>query len=284
MYPITLTKPLNDIEICGSKLGDLNPPDFKYPWELVKWHQEEIIKNLELQIKNYKSNTNYKLKITNYENVVLDESSGPIVINENVEIKPFTYIEGPCYIGQDTKIQPHSQIRKNTSIGHTCKIGGEVSGSIIQPYTNKAHHGFVGDSYIGSWVNLGAGTTTSNLKNTYGNVRVKPDFGAKSGFEKIDTGMQFFGCVIGDYSKAAINTSIYTGKIIGVCAHLFGIISENVGSFIMKMPDNSQKEFNLEAALRMQERQMARRNVQPSKDDIEILKKVFRETKGERKF
>ncbi|HCA67166.1 MAG TPA: hypothetical protein DEP11_02820 [Candidatus Jacksonbacteria bacterium] len=230
--------------------------------------------------------TDYELREKNVyvgKNVAIDQfvifntDQGVIIIDDCAHVYPFSYIEGPCYIGAHTEIKSHSQIRKNTSIGHHCKIGGEVSGSIFQPYTNKAHHGFVGDSYIGSWVNLGAGTTTSNLKNTYGPVRIE-----YSG-EKIDTGMQFLGCIIGDYVKTAINTSIYTGKIIGVYAQLFGCVTENIGSFVMDTHEG-KKVFELESAIRAQKRSFERRGIEQKEEDIEFLKRVFEETKDERSF
>jgi len=280
MYPITLTKKLDDIEICGMRLKDLEHPDFEYPWEIIAWQRENALKIVELRI------TDYELREKNVyvgKNVAIDQfvifntDQGVIIIDDCAHVYPFSYIEGPCYIGAHTEIKSHSQIRKNTSIGHHCKIGGEVSGSIFQPYTNKAHHGFVGDSYIGSWVNLGAGTTTSNLKNTYGPVRIE-----YSG-EKIDTGMQFLGCIIGDYVKTAINTSIYTGKIIGVYAQLFGCVTENIGSFVMDTHEG-KKVFELESAIRAQKRSFERRGIEQKEEDIEFLKRVFEETKDERSF
>ena len=288
MYPITLIKNLEDIEICGMRLGNLEHPGFKFWWEIIVWLRDSITQILKLKTQNYNSNlkayespkdvyVGNNIVISQY--VVFDPSGGQIIIDDEVKIGPFSYIEGPCYIGENCQIMPHSQIRKNTSIGHHCKIGGEVSGSIFQPYTNKAHYGFIGDSYIGSWVNLGAGTSCSNLKNTYGNVKCQMS-NVKS--DRIDTGQQFLGSVIGDYAKAAINTSIYTGKIIGVYAQLFGVIDENVGSFVMKMPDDSQKEFELDAAIRCQKRMFERRGVAQTEDDVKMLERAFEETRGER--
>src|SRR3989338_64753 len=286
MYPITLTKKLDDIEICGMRLGELNHPDFTYPWEIIDWFRKSIVQSSKLKVQSFSSKfksyekargvyVGQEVKIDEF--VVLNTEQGEIIIDDGAHLYPFSYIEGPCYIGAHTEIKPHSQIRKNTLIGHHCKIGGEVSDSIFQPYTNKAHHGFVGDSYIGSWVNLGAGTTTSNLKNTYGPVRIE-----YSG-EKIDTGMQFLGCIMGDYVKTAINTSIYTGKIIGVYAQLFGCVTENIGSFVMDTHEG-KKVFELESAIRAQKRMFERRGIEQKEEDIEFLKRVFEETKDERSF
>src|SRR3989338_7090663 len=279
MYPITLTKQLDDIEICGMRLKDLEHPDFEYPWEIIAWQRENALKIVELRI------TDYELREKNVyvgKNVAIDQfvifntDQGVIIIDDCAHVYPFSYIEGPCYIGAHTEIKSHSQIRKNTSIGHHCKIGGEVSGSIFQPYTNKAHHGFVGDSYIGSWVNLGAGTTTSNLKNTYGPVRVEYEG------KRIDTGLQFLGCIMGDYVKTAINTSMYTGKIIGAYAQLFGCTRENVGSFVMDTHDG-KKEFELDAALRAPGGMVEKRGKLQTDADKKFMSDVFGKTRDERK-
>jgi len=160
-----------------------------------------------------------------HEMVAFNTASGPIVIDEGVTINAFAALNGPLYIGKNTTIASHTLLKGPVTIGHTCKVGGEVSSAIIEPLTNKSHFGYLGTSYVGSWVNLGAGTTNSNLKNTYGSVRVEYEAG------KCDTGMQFMGCVIGDYSKTAIHTSIFTGKIIGVCSNVYGTVTKNVPSF-----------------------------------------------------
>ena len=120
----------------------------------------------------------------------------------------------------------HAALKDGVSLGHTVKIGGEVEASVIEPYTNKQHHGFLGHSYLGSWINLGAGTCNSDLKNTYGKINIQ------YGEQKVATGMQFLGCIIGDYSKTAINTSIFTGKVIGVCSMMYGFVTSNVPSYV----------------------------------------------------
>jgi len=151
-----------------------------------------------------------------------------------------------------------------------------VAESVVESFTNKAHYGFIGHSYVGSWVNIGGGTSNSDLKNTYGSVRVK------IGKKKIDTDMQFFGTIIGDYAKTAVNTAIYTGKLVGVGASCYGIISENVPSFSHATPKGLY-EFKLEAALKMQQRMFERRNKEAAKEDKELLKSVFEKTKKDRK-
>ena len=145
--------------------------------------------------------------VTIADTAVLRAHGGPIVLEQGVEIMDFTYITGPVHVGAGTRIIERASVKENVSIGERCKIGGEIEASVIEGYTNKQHHGFLGHSYVGSWVNLGAGTSNSDLKNSYGEVRLEFHHA------KVDTGMQFLGAVIGDYAKSAINTSIFTGKI-----------------------------------------------------------------------
>ncbi len=153
--------------------------------------------------------------------VVIDGSTGPVVIDEEVSIMANCVISGPAYIGKKTVIKAGTTIYENTSIGPVCKIGGEVEGSIIQGYVNKQHSGFMGHSYLGEWINLGAGTSNSDLKNNYKPVSVHSIYHKQD----IDTGMQLMGCLIGDHSKFGINSTINSGAVIGFGCNIYG---ENV--------------------------------------------------------
>jgi UDP-N-acetylglucosamine diphosphorylase / glucose-1-phosphate thymidylyltransferase / UDP-N-acetylgalactosamine diphosphorylase / glucosamine-1-phosphate N-acetyltransferase / galactosamine-1-phosphate N-acetyltransferase len=146
--------------------------------------------------------------------VVLDASDGPIFILEGAHIQAFTRISGPCFIGRNATILGGDV--RGCSIGAVSKIRGEVSGSIVHGYSNKGHEGFVGNSYLGEWVNLGAGTTTSNLKNTYGSVSLWTPTGVRG------TGMQFLGTLFGDHVKTGIGTMLTTGTVLGAGANVFG--------------------------------------------------------------
>jgi UDP-N-acetylglucosamine diphosphorylase/glucosamine-1-phosphate N-acetyltransferase len=146
--------------------------------------------------------------------VVLDASEGPILIRRGVTIASFTRIVGPCYIGEDSHIIGDSI--RGCSIGNVCKVRGEMAASVMLGHANKGHTGFVGSSYIGRWVNLGAGTTTSNLKNTYGSVQLWTPAGIR------DTGLQFLGSMIGDHAKTGIGTMLTTGCVVGAGANIFG--------------------------------------------------------------
>lgn len=200
----------------------------------------------------------------------IDVSDGPVILEEGVKIGPFTHLAGPIYAGANTRVAEHASIKDGVALGHTVKLGGEVEASIIEPYTNKQHHGFLGHSYLGSWINLGAGTCNSDLKNTYGKINV--DYGD----EKVASGMQFLGCIMGDYSKTAINTSIFTGKVIGVCSMLYGFVTSNVPSFV-----NYGRTFGQTALLpadvmiTTQMRMFARRNVKQRDCDKQLIRDMY---------
>ncbi|MDG2012422.1 MAG: putative sugar nucleotidyl transferase, partial [Pirellulaceae bacterium] len=135
------------------------------------------------------------------DHIVTGTQTGPIVLETGWSIGPFTLLQGPIFMDTHSRINEHTAIKESVSIGPTCKIGGEVEATVIEGFSNKQHHGFLGHSYLGSWINLGAGTCNSDLKNTYGLVNMQ------HGNQRINTGMQFVGCFIGDYAKTAINTS-----------------------------------------------------------------------------
>ena len=146
--------------------------------------------------------------------VVLDASAGPILIRKGAVIAPFTYLIGPIAIGRDSQILGDRVA--NSSIGDHCKVRGEFSNTIVLGHSNKGHAGFVGHSYLGRWVNLGAMTTTIRPKNTYGPVQLWTPSGMR------DTGQQFLGTFFGDHAKTGIGTMLNTGTVIGAGANVFG--------------------------------------------------------------
>ena len=158
---------------------------------------------------------------------ILDAEHGPIYVGEKVTIHPGAVIQGPCYIGDGCTIQPGASIRTGCSIGMVCKVGGEVEGTIFHGYSNKQHDGFIGHSYVGEWVNLGADTVGSDLKNTYGPVRV-PINGIP-----VYSGQSFIGAFIGDHTKTAIRTALPTGCVIGYACNIAvgGFVPQFVPSF-----------------------------------------------------
>jgi len=210
---------------------------------------------------------------------ITDTTRGPIIFEEGVKIGPFCHFRGPVYVGKNTKIVEYAALKDAVSVGSTAKVGGEVEASIIETYSNKQHHGFLGHSYLGSWVNLGAGTSNSDLKNTYGEVTME------YGGAKVKTGMQFVGSFIGDYAKTAINTSIFTGKTIGACSMLYGFITTNVPSFVNYARTFGQvTETGIETLVSTQARMFARRNVEQRPCDIQLLRDIYEMTKHERQL
>jgi UDP-N-acetylglucosamine diphosphorylase/glucosamine-1-phosphate N-acetyltransferase len=147
--------------------------------------------------------------------VVIDARSGPVYIGEKVKIAPQTRVEGPAYIGDGCQLVG-GNIRGGCSFGTGCRIGGEVEESIFHGYSNKYHDGFIGHAYVGEWVNLGALTTNSDLKNNYGNIKVELPTGM------VDTGLNKVGSFIGDHTKTGIGTLLTTGMVVGFGVNLFG--------------------------------------------------------------
>jgi len=146
--------------------------------------------------------------------VVLDATTGPILIRKGATISSFSRLVGPCYVGPNATVVADAV--RSCSIGELCKVRGEISNSVMLGHSNKGHTGFVGHSYLGRWVNLGAGTTTSNLKNTYGNVQIWTPAGMR------DTRLQFLGTMFGDHVKTGIGTMLTTGTVLGAGANIYG--------------------------------------------------------------
>ena len=206
-----------------------------------------------------------------------DTKEGFIIIDKDTRISPFVFLKGPLYIGQGCRITERASIKEMCHVSDHCKVGGEVECSIMESYSNKQHHGFLGHSWVGSWVNLGAGTSSSDLKNTYGEVTIEYQG------RKVPTGMQFLGCIIGDYSKTAINTSIFTGKVIGVASYVYGFATTNVPSFCNYARDFGQMtEHYLPAVVRTQQRMFARRDVRQTRAHIKLLEDIYEITRDER--
>jgi UDP-N-acetylglucosamine diphosphorylase/glucosamine-1-phosphate N-acetyltransferase len=209
---------------------------------------------------------------------VLDAEEGPIILGRNVTVMSNAVIEGPAYVGDHSLIKIGAKIYHGTAIGPHCKVGGEVEASVLQSYANKQHEGFLGHSYLGSWVNLGADTNTSDLKNTYGTIRV-----AING-EMIETGHQFVGLTMGDHSKSGINVMFDTGSVVGVSCNIYGaaIPPKALPSFSWS-GEGRCEAYDLEKGLETARRVMARRNVAMSEAYERLFRGVHRSTSGERK-
>ncbi len=206
--------------------------------------------------------------------VILDTRNGPVILQENVVVEPFTILEGPVFVGANSVIRSHSHLR-DTAVGPTCKVGGEIHGSIFQEFSNKQHAGFLGHSYVGAWVNIGAGATTSNLKNTYGTVRIELPSGT------VDTGTPFLGSLIGDHAKIGIQSALTTGSAIGV-----GTVyartrfsPKRIPSFVL-LREEGAEIFRLDKAIEVARRMMHRRNVVMSDEEERVLRQVFERESG----
>jgi UDP-N-acetylglucosamine diphosphorylase/glucosamine-1-phosphate N-acetyltransferase len=195
-----------------------------------------------------------------FPSVVLDSSAGPIVVDEEATLRPNAVICGPAYIGKGSTVLDGAVIRPNCAIGPVCKVNGEVSGTIFQSHANKAHDGFVGDSWIGQWANLGAGTITSNLLNTYSEIVSQSSPEAK----RQKTGLTFFGAIVGDHVKTAIGTRLMTGSVIGTGAMiaLSAHAPTSIGRFAW-ITDEGQRNYRTEKFLEVMGAVMARRGITP---------------------
>ena len=189
--------------------------------------------------------------------VILDATDGPILIRRGATIAAFSRIVGPCYIGEDSHIV--GDAIRACSIGDVCKVRGEIASTIMLGHSNKGHTGFVGSSYIGRWVNLGAGTTTSNLKNTYGPVQMWTPRGIE------DTSLQFLGSLIGDHAKTGIGTMLTTGCVVGAGANVYGahVTPKKIPPFAWGDSEPYAK-FDSEKFIEVAKRMMARRHVELS--------------------
>jgi len=266
-----------------------------YPWDLISNNGEQIISDFNLLTSKVDGS---KIKGKIYAGahlinedkifidegakvkpgVVLDAENGPIYIGKDAKIFPNAVIEGPAFIGNKSAIKIGAKIYENTSIGEVCKVGGEVEESIIHSYSNKQHDGFLGHAYLGMWVNLGADTNNSDLKNNYGSVKVIING------EQVDSGSMFVGLTMGDHSKAAINTMFNTGTVVGVSSNIFGagFPKKYVPSFAWGGSD-STTSYDVEKALDVARKVMARRNIKLTDVEERIFRYIFDLTSEERK-
>ncbi|ULC58872.1 GlmU family protein [Flaviramulus sp. BrNp1-15] len=214
------------------------------------------------------------------EFTTLNASSGPIYIGKDTEIMEGSIIRGPFALCEHATVKLGAKIYGPTTVGPHCKVGGEVNNSVLFGYSNKGHEGFLGNSVLGEWCNLGADTNTSNLKNNYAEVRLW-DYQTE-GFAK--TGLQFCGLMMGDHSKCGINTMFNTGTVVGVNANIFG--SGYPRNFVPSFSWGGSSGFTTyltKKAFEVAKVVMARRKIEFSEQDEAILEHVFEETKKYRR-
>ncbi len=210
--------------------------------------------------------------------VVLDTSGGPVIIDKGAIVYPFSRIEGPACIGEDTQIFG-AKVRENTAIGPVCMVGGEVEESIMHGYSNKYHDGFLGHSYICEWVNLGALTTNSDIKNDYSIVQVY------NRGELFDTNQTKVGCFIGDHTKTSIGTFLNTGSVLGIMSNVMGVggvLPKFIPSFCWFMNNKPFKGYGFRMFIKTAETAMSRRDKKLTEDDIRLLEYTYKLVKPER--
>lgn len=269
------------VGIWGDVENPLSPPPYpeevidiellKYPWEIVREIPKRVVEDME---KLNMPELSIPEELGKRKDIIIEP---PVYIEEGVVIEPFTYIRGPVSIRENSIVRAHSYIRDGVSIGKTCKVAGEIEGAVFQGYSNKQHYGFLGHSYIGEWVNLGAGTTNSDLKNNYSSVRMY----VERGF--VDTGMQFLGCIIGDHTKTAIGTCINTGSVIGFCVNIFtrSFPEKFVPSFVWY--GEEKEEYRFDKAFDTAKKMMKRRGVEVGEEYKKLMERIFKETGEERR-
>lgn len=284
----TLKSRVDFLELDANMVG--------YIWDLVSRNRSEIVADFELMkphldIKNMSEPSQVDDRALIYDvekvyigkdssvdgQVVLDAREGPIFIGERVTIQPHTRVSGPCYIGEDC-VLVGGKVGGGSSIGPVCRIGGEVEQSVFLGYSNKYHEGFLGHSYLGEWVNLGALTTNSDLKNNYGPVKVMVDGSL------VDSGLAKVGAFLGDHVKTGIGTLLNTGMTVGFASNLFGggMIEERTVPPFSWAGAGKREEYRLDKAIETAQAVMKRRNVELKSEEIDIFKEIFKLTERER--
>jgi UDP-N-acetylglucosamine diphosphorylase/glucosamine-1-phosphate N-acetyltransferase len=211
---------------------------------------------------------------------ILNAENGPIYIGKNASIQEGAVIQGPFAIGESSVLAQGAKIRPNTTVGPFCKVGGEVSNCVIFGYSNKGHDGYLGNSVLGEWCNLGANTNNSNLKNDHSAVKIHNYATGKLE----STGLLFCGLFMGDYSKAGISTMFNTGTVVGVSVNVFGagFQSKHIPSFSWGGNAEGFTEYRFEKAVAVAKDTVSRRNVIFDETDEKIMKQVFEQTKNQR--
>ncbi len=199
---------------------------------------------------------------------ILNASEGPIYIAKDAEVMEGAIIRGPFALGEHAVVKMAAKIYGPTTVGPYSKVGGEISNSVFQAYSNKGHDGFLGNSVVGEWCNFGADTNSSNLMNTYGKLKIHSYLSNKSE----QTEITFCGVIMGDHSKTGINTMLNTATVVGVSANIFGAGFPNkyVPSFTWGGTESSSK-FKLDKAFEVAQNMMSRRNLNLSSTDKKIL-------------
>jgi UDP-N-acetylglucosamine diphosphorylase/glucosamine-1-phosphate N-acetyltransferase len=269
---------MNRVEMPKARL-------LSFPWQLIELNARVItddFNKLPFRGESEESVTYPGVHVINEDNVVigegaviksgavLDATDGPIAIGDRTVVMPNACIIGPASIGADCIIRAGAKILKGTSTGRVCKVGGEVEGTIISSYSNKQHDGFIGHSYLGEWVNIGAASNNSDLKNNYSAVRMWCAGAIRN------TGRQFMGLIMGDHTKTGINTLFNTGTVVGFNCNIYS--SELPGKFVPSFSwghGSEMTEYDVNKAMQTAEVVLERRKARFTDAHRKIFEKIF---------
>lgn len=263
---------------------------YRYPWDVIALMSETIPHDIlatrvnDAQLVNERDDVVGDHPVEVHESarifpqVVFDVTAGPIMVHEGAVVRPGAILCGPCAIGPGATVLDQAIIKANTVIGRLSKVAGEIGATIFQGFANKAHHGHLGDSWVGEWANLGAGTTNSNLLNTYTEIsmRIDPDGPMHR------TGLTFLGAIIGDHVKVSINTSITTGSVFGTGAMI--ATSRRPPATVRRfawLTDRGEQRFRLEKFLATATAVMTRRDRAPSDAYVSVLSDLHAAPRGD---
>jgi UDP-N-acetylglucosamine diphosphorylase/glucosamine-1-phosphate N-acetyltransferase len=263
------------------------PLKINHTWEIFSKNGAAIAEDFQLLTKGRKSQklseTNRVLGAENIfvekgakiECAILNATTGPIYIGKNANVMEGAVIRGPFVLGESAEVKMAAKIYGPTTVGPYCRVGGEINNSVLFGYSNKAHDGFLGHSVIAEWCNLGADTNTSNLKNTYDDVRLWSY--AKSTF--VNTNLQFCGLIMGDHSRCAIDTNFNTGTVVGVNANIFGAgFQRNFIASFTWGGTAGYTNYSIKKAIEVAEIVFKRRNREFNDIEKELLTSVYNVT------
>ena len=277
------TVPLSEAFSYMSKVSavsmELDIPFIHHIWDSIFMQTETIIADAQHFMDYQCGNIHPSVVLENGDNifignntnirpgVILDASAGPIIIAEHAFVDIGALIQGPIYIGPYCTINPGAKLRKNITLGPRCKVGGELEDVIFQGYDNKQHDGFLGHSYLGEWVNLGANTNNSDLKNNYSPIRIQ------IGEDEIETNLQFLGAIISDYVRTGISTMLNTGTVIGFGANVFGAGFQS--KYIPPFQWGAENKTELDKFFHTIENMKKRRNQSLGDEEKLLISKIY---------
>jgi UDP-N-acetylglucosamine diphosphorylase/glucosamine-1-phosphate N-acetyltransferase len=256
------------------------------PWEIFSWNGKVLREDFQLitQGRTSLAVSDPHTVVYGKENLFLEEGvdikaaiinaeDGPVYLGKNVQIQEGSILKGPFAILEGSVVNMGAKIRPDTTVGPFCKVGGEINNAVFFGYSNKAHDGFLGNSVIGEWCNLGADSNNSNLKNNYGEVKIYSYAEQKM----IGTGLQFCGLIMGDHSKSSINSMFNTGTVIGVGCNIFdgGFPPKHIQSFSWGGKAEGFEMYQFEKFIEAESRVLARRKKTFTPGQVQVLRNLY---------